>query len=102
MIPHAVINSIEQVCHLAALKGKLMMTTAPDGRTIHMQPLATEMNGELTELSFTPKCGDHIRSTLSDAGYSAAILEELSAAGIISCGRRAVHQITSGLGSASQ
>lgn len=86
MIPHAVINTIEQVRHLEALKDKLTTTTTPDGKTIHMQPLATETNGELTDLPFPPKYGEHTRSVLSNAGYGPATLEELEAAGIVVCG----------------
>jgi crotonobetainyl-CoA:carnitine CoA-transferase CaiB-like acyl-CoA transferase len=82
-IPHAVINTIEQVRKLEALQGKFTTTTAPDGKTIHMQPLATEMNGTVTELTFPPKYGEHTRSVLSDAGYTSAQLEELVATRII-------------------
>jgi crotonobetainyl-CoA:carnitine CoA-transferase CaiB-like acyl-CoA transferase len=82
-IPHAVINTIEQVRKLEALQGKFTTTTAPDGKTIHMQPLATEMNGTVTELPFPPKYGEHTQSVLNDAGYTTAQLEELVATGII-------------------
>ncbi len=84
VIPHAVINTIEQVRELKALQDKLTTTTAPDGKTIHMQPLATDMNGGVTELPFPPKYGEHTRAVLSEAGYSSAQLEKLLAAGIIS------------------
>ena len=82
-IPHAVINSIGQVRDLEALRDKLTTTTAPDGKTIHMQPLATDMNGSVTELPFPPKYGEHTRKVLSDAGYDAAKLEELIETGIL-------------------
>lgn len=82
-IPHAVINSIGQVRDLKALRDKLTTTNTPDGKTIHMQPLATEMNGTVTELPFPPNYGEHTLSVLSEAGYSAAQLEELAATRII-------------------
>ncbi len=85
MIPHAVINTLEQVRHLGALKDKFTTTTAPDGKTIHMQPMATEMNGALSELPFPPKYGEHTLSVLSEAGYSTEQLEDLVAAGIATC-----------------
>ncbi len=85
-IPHAVINSIEQVRHLEALKDKLTTTTAPDGRTIHMQPLATETNGVLADLPFAPKYGEHTESVLRQAGYGPAQLRKLQSAGVITCG----------------
>lgn len=86
MIPHAPINSIKQVRQLDALQGRLTTTTAPDGKTIHMQPLATELTGMQSELAFAPKYGEHTQSVLSDAGYSAAQLQKLEAAGIVTCG----------------
>ena len=82
-IPHAAINTIEQVRRLEALQDKFTTTTTPDGKTVHMQPLATEMNGNVTDLPFPPKYGEHTRSVLSDAGYSSAQLEELVARGIV-------------------
>lgn len=85
-IPHAVINSIAQVRNLEALRDKLTTTTAPNGKTIHMQPLATDMDDALTDLPFPPKYAEHTRSVLSDAGYDAAQLEQLIATGIISYG----------------
>ncbi len=85
-IPHAVINTIEQVRKLEALQDKFTVTSTPDGKTIHMQPLATEMNGTVTELSFPPKYGEHTRAVMQEAGYSSARLAELNAKGIISCG----------------
>lgn len=85
-ISHAVINSIGQVRRLEALRDKLTTTTAPDGKTIHMQPLATDMNATVTELPFPPKYGEHTRSVLGEAGYNTAQLEELVATGIVTCG----------------
>jgi crotonobetainyl-CoA:carnitine CoA-transferase CaiB-like acyl-CoA transferase len=84
-IPHAVINTIGQVRKLQSLQDKFTTTTTPDGKTIHMQPLATDMNGTVTELPFPPKYGEHTRSVLRDVGYDAAQLEELIATGIVSC-----------------
>ncbi len=90
-IPHAVINSIGQVRNLQALRDKLTMTAAPDGKTIHMQPLATDANGSVTELPFPPKYGEHTQSVLSDAGYSSAQLEQLVATGIVT-NSQIIHQ----------
>jgi len=83
-IPHAVINPVGQVRNLEALRDKLTTTTTPDGKTIHMQPLATDLDNAVTELPFAPKYGEHTRAVLSEAGYDSAQLEELIATGIIS------------------
>jgi crotonobetainyl-CoA:carnitine CoA-transferase CaiB-like acyl-CoA transferase len=57
-----------------------------------MQPLATDMNGTVTELPFPPKYGEHTRSVLRDVGYDAAQLEELIATGIVSCSQYSARQ----------
>lgn len=90
-IPHAVINTIAQVRELEALRDKLTTTTAPDGGTIHMQPLATDSNEAVMELSFPPKYGEHTRAVLREAGYEASKLDELIAAGVVSCGAETGH-----------
>ena len=86
-IPHAVINSIEQVRHLDALEDKLTTTTTPDGKTIHMQPLATDMHESLVDLPFAPKYGEHTESVLREAGYEPAQLKELESMGTIAFAR---------------
>lgn len=85
-IPHAVINSIRQVRNLEALSDKFTTTTTPDGKTIHLQPLATDMSDAVMDLPFPPKYGEHTLSVLRESGHDAAQLEELVAAGIVSCG----------------
>jgi itaconate CoA-transferase len=104
MIPHAVINSIGQVRELDALQDKLTTTTAPNGKTVHMQPLATEANGIVTELPFPPKYGEHTRAVLTDAGFDTARLEKLIATGIISCSQpeHSSRQTTPGIANVSQ
>ncbi|HJP11429.1 MAG TPA: CoA transferase [Arenicellales bacterium] len=82
-IPHAVINTIEQVRNLEALRNKFTTTTALDGKTIHMPPVATDMDDAVMDLPFPPKYSEHTRSVLSDAGYDSAQLEELRTTGII-------------------
>ena len=91
-IPHAVINSIAQVRTLEALQDKFTTTTAPGGQMIHMQPLATDMNGTMTELPFPPKYGEHTRTVLRDAGYSPAQLDELIATDIVFCSEHSARQ----------
>ena len=90
-IPHAVINTIGQVRDLEALRDKLTTTTAPDGRTIHMQPLATDSDDAASDLPFPPKYGEHTRAVLGEAGYDAAQLDNLVATGVISCGEETEH-----------
>ena len=49
-IPHAVINDIRQVRVLEALNGKLTTTRTPDGKLIHMQPMAVDIESAQKEL----------------------------------------------------
>jgi crotonobetainyl-CoA:carnitine CoA-transferase CaiB-like acyl-CoA transferase len=84
-IPHAMINDIRQVRVLEALSGKLTTTRTPDGKTIHMQPMAIDADSARTELDFPAKYGQHTGPVLSEAGLSddeeIAMLNE---AGVIS------------------
>jgi len=83
-IPHAVINDIRQVRVLEALTGKLTTTSTPDGKRIHMQPMAVDMEDARTELSFPAKYGQHTRQVLAESGLDESEISELSNAGVIS------------------
>ena len=83
-IPHAVINDIRQVRVLEALSGKLTTTTTPDGKLIHMQPMAVDIESAQTELSFPAKYGQHTRQILGEAGLNDGAIGKLAEAGVIS------------------
>lgn len=82
-IPHAVINDIRQVRVLEALAGKLTTTSMPDGKQIHMQPMAVDMKDTRTELSFPAKYGQHTRQVLAESGLNETEISVLSDAGVI-------------------
>ncbi len=69
-IPHARINDIPQVAKLPALKSKMTTTTLPNGRKIHMQPMAVDVEGAVTSLSFPPFYGEQTAKIMAEAGYS--------------------------------
>jgi len=77
-IPHAVINTIAQVAQLEALKDKLTMTTLPNGRKIHMQPVAVNDKHALKSFEFPPRYGEHTRQVLREIGYSDQSCSELN------------------------
>jgi len=83
-IPHAVINDIRQVRVLEALNGKLTTTHTPDGKRIHMQPMAVDMDTARTDLSFPAKYGQHTRQILAEAGLGDGEIGQLAEAGVIS------------------
>ncbi len=82
-IAHAVINTVPQVRDLEAVASKLTTTVTPDGKTVRMQPPATDYEGAVTELSFPPGYGEHTRGVLSEAGCTGDELDELAADGVI-------------------
>jgi len=82
-IPHARINDIPQVAELPAIKSKLTTTHLPDGRQIHMQPMAVDLDGAKTTLSFPPKYGEHTAKIMYEAGFEADECERLHKCGAI-------------------
>jgi len=82
-IPCAPISTIPQVIERKELDGKLTTTTALDGQTIRMQPMAVDLPDGKTDLNFPPKYGEQTESILSEAGYSAAELDGLRETNII-------------------
>ena len=82
-IPATLINDIRQVRELPALRDKLTRTAMPDGRTLHMQPMAVDVPGAPQSLGFAPRYGQHTRQVLAEAGLSAPQIEALAGAGVV-------------------
>jgi crotonobetainyl-CoA:carnitine CoA-transferase CaiB-like acyl-CoA transferase len=82
-IPATRILDIRQVRELPQLAGKLTQTTLPDGRKVHMQPMAVDAVDRPTSLPFPPKYGADTRRVLTEAGYGAAEIDALAAAGAV-------------------
>ncbi|MFO1301888.1 MAG: CoA transferase [Burkholderiaceae bacterium] len=82
-IPATRILDIRQVRELPQLRGKLTRTTMPDGRAIHMQPMAVDVAGARTELPFPPGYGADTQRVLGEAGYSADEVQALRGAGVV-------------------
>ncbi|MBK6863543.1 MAG: CoA transferase [Ideonella sp.] len=82
-IPCTRILDIPQVRELPAVASRLTRTTLPDGREIHMQPMAVDVAGARTELGFAPRYGQHTRALLAEAGLAAADVQALHDAGVV-------------------
>ncbi len=82
-IPATRIHDIRQVRELPALVDKLTRTTLPDGRIIHMPPMAVDQPGAKTELSFAPRYGEHTRRVLAEAGLAQSEISQLHDAGVV-------------------
>jgi crotonobetainyl-CoA:carnitine CoA-transferase CaiB-like acyl-CoA transferase len=82
-IPATRIHDIRQVRELPALRGKLTQTLMPDGRTLHMQPMAVDLPGTPAALGFAPKYGQHTTPVLAEAGLDAGAIQSLYGAGIV-------------------
>jgi len=86
MIPHAPILTVPEVMEHPAVRGKLTRLRMPDGRETRMQPLAVDLDGAETTFAFPPKYGEQTRAILAEAGYDAAGIRDLTAAGAIAEG----------------
>ena len=82
-IPATRILDIRQVRELEQLAGKLTRTVLPDGRAIHMQPMAVDLPSAGSEFAFPPRYGEHTRSVLAEAGCSEGEVHALFDAGIV-------------------
>ncbi|MCF8473919.1 MAG: CoA transferase [Emcibacter sp.] len=84
-IPHARINDIPQVAVLPAIKDKLTTTQLPNGRKIHMQPMAVDAESAVTDLSFPSRYGAHTEKVMIEAGFRSDDCERLQQDGAVYC-----------------
>jgi itaconate CoA-transferase len=82
-IPATRIHDIRQTRELPALRDKLTRTLMPDGRTLHMPPMAVDLPGVSGALDFAPKYGQHTRPVLAEAGLAADEIQSLYGAGVV-------------------
>jgi len=83
MIPTARIFDIRQVRVLPHLKTKLTRTVLPSGQVVHMQPMAVDIPGAVTELPFPPNYAADTRRILAEAGCTAGETDAMAQAGIV-------------------
>jgi crotonobetainyl-CoA:carnitine CoA-transferase CaiB-like acyl-CoA transferase len=82
-IPHAPIHDIRAVREMPAVASRLTTTRTLAGKAIRMQPMAVDLPGVATELSFPAKYGADTMAVLNEVGISAADCARLKERGII-------------------
>jgi crotonobetainyl-CoA:carnitine CoA-transferase CaiB-like acyl-CoA transferase len=82
-IPATRIHDIPQVRELPALRDKLTLTQMPDGRVLHMQPMAVDLPHGRSTLGFPPKYGQHTAPVLAEAGLSEGEIRSLYGDGVV-------------------
>jgi crotonobetainyl-CoA:carnitine CoA-transferase CaiB-like acyl-CoA transferase len=80
-IPHAAINTLAGAADLAAVKRRLNRTMLPGGRAVRLPPAAVDLPGLPREFAPPPRYGEHTRAILAEAGFAAAEIDALYAAG---------------------
>ena len=69
-IPSSSVNNVPQVCALDAIKNKLTTTESPDGNTLYLQPMATDIEGATTHLPFPRKYAENTINILKEVEYT--------------------------------
>ncbi len=82
-IPHAPINTIRQVRDMDAIAPKLTTTKTPSGQTIHLPPMAVDLEVGVVDLEFAPSYSQNTVAVLAEAGLSDGEIERLAKEGII-------------------
>lgn len=82
-IPWGIVNTVEQVAELDAIKKKLTTVKLPDGKTIYLQPPAVDVEGLKSELSFSPKYGEHTDEVLKELDYSLKEIERFKERNVV-------------------
>jgi itaconate CoA-transferase len=81
-VPSTRIFDIRQVLALPQLRQKLTRTVMPNGKTIRMQPMAVDVDGN-AQLPFPPKYGVDTYRVLAEAGYTENDLAAMTAEGAV-------------------
>ena len=82
-IPATRIFNIRQVRELPQLASKLTRTAMPNGKVIHMQPIAVDVADAVTDLHFPPNYAADTRHVLGEAGYTDKEIEAMAQQGAI-------------------
>jgi crotonobetainyl-CoA:carnitine CoA-transferase CaiB-like acyl-CoA transferase len=82
-IPHAPINTIEEVHALPAVRSRMPQTRTPDGRYIRLAPMAVDSSETPPEYEFAPTYGQHTEAVLTEIHVSNDEIREFRHAGVV-------------------
>lgn len=82
-IPHAPIQTIAQVRAMEAVHKKLTTTRLPNGKIVHLPPLAVDLAQAPSEFGFAPKYNQHTVEILGEIGITNGERKALMDQGII-------------------
>ena len=84
-VPATRIFNIPEVRDLPQVVKRLTRTVMPNDNVVRMQPMAVDVEGAASKLSFPPGYGADTRRVLVQAGYADSEIESLAADGIVAC-----------------
>ena len=82
-IPHARIQTVQQVRDMEAIAPVLTTTRRPDGKTIRLPPPAVDLDHIAAEYRFAPRYSQDTGSILTESGLSEGDVAALAAEGVI-------------------
>jgi len=82
-IPHAPINTIEEVHALPAVRSRMPQTRTPDGHHIRLAPMAVDLSEAPLEYEFAPTYGQHTDAILAEIHLSGDEIHEFRHAGVV-------------------
>ncbi len=82
-VPHAPINTIEQVRDMSAITSTLTTTRSPGGKLVRLPPPAVDRDDAVREYSFAPRYSQHTESLLAESGLSPDDVAALRTNGVI-------------------
>lgn len=89
-IPHAPIQTVAQVAAMEAVARKMSTSTMPDGRIIHLQPPAVDLDRP-AHFTFPPRYAEHTSAVLHEIGVDDEGCAQLAADGVVSLGSLGEH-----------
>jgi crotonobetainyl-CoA:carnitine CoA-transferase CaiB-like acyl-CoA transferase len=82
-LPFSRINTLADVHALPPVQSRMPRTTAPDGRTIRLAPMAVDRPEAATDYVFAPRYGEHTDAVLHEIGLNANEIAGLRQTGVV-------------------
>ncbi len=82
-IPHAPIQTVKEVRDMEAIQSRLTTTKLPNGKVIHLPPMAVDFDGAKRDYTFAPKYNQDTSEILNELGYERDEIHSFQERGII-------------------